>query len=741
MEATMTVNSLQAKKRDRRALLAWQSFIFLFVLLAEIAGAYIVIYKGGAMMGDALSRTANAYYVLFLQPHKLASIGFVWNPLPSLVQLLILPFTRFWQPLASIGFAGFIATALFAGANSALLFRYFRQAGLNTGLSLLIVALYTFNPFVFYYGFNGMSEIFLFTCIIVCTANFSMWTQDRKTGRIVVVGLMLAVAFLTRYETFALMLGLGFAMLIAIYMMNDNKSPFNPKPMRMKWDYSVATGTVIFLPVLYTILMWMFLNWTIMGDPLFFLNSAYSNESQSALLLYGGFKDSVRDPFSALSHAWTCMRPFMPLFFVITGERIYTKRLIRSDYLVLVALIGAITGFHWVMLMLGKSFGWLRFFSFSLVYSIAWLPYELTQLKKGAVRTATIIFACLALIFSGWMLLQYFEKPDVAKEEYQALSGNDMNRTEEQRLLAEMINEKYSESTILMDAFMTPGIILNVKHPENLLTNIADDLFDLAVLDPQAQGIDYLVVPSNYVDEYDHASGYGGAGNLDAINNEHRRLYGYGAEWADLVYHIDGYKMYKVIRWDLPTADLLAHVDAEYADATLLFDNSTTGILHKTMKNPKNAITLMSDDFEAALANPQQYGVEYIIVPRTAVDESGSTDAVIRAYPELLNDGYDWAELVYGNLQYRVFKVLYPEGWDAQLTETASSAVSEAIGASASPLPTAGDTATATIAPTVKPVAVVAPTKTQLPTAEPTVIASVSPSPAATAKWRRLQRR
>lgn len=156
------INSIRAVKRERSQMRVRMTLIFFIVLIAEVIAAYFTIYKNGQVMGDAVSRTANAYFVLFLEPAKLASIGFVWNPLPSLVQLLIVPFSVFWKPLATVGFAGAIATAFFAAANAALLFRYFRQAGLSVTTAILLVSLYVCNPFVFYYGFNGMSETFFY---------------------------------------------------------------------------------------------------------------------------------------------------------------------------------------------------------------------------------------------------------------------------------------------------------------------------------------------------------------------------------------------------------------------------------------------------------------------------------------------------------------------------------------------------------------------------------------------------
>lgn len=661
MEATMTINSLRVKRRERRKLLAWQGAIFLFIVFIELVGAYFIIYKQRGFMNDALSRTANAFYVLFLRPPKLASIGFIWNPLPSLVQLLIMPFAKYWPGLASMGVAGYITTAVCAGINASLLFGYFKKAGLENGTSLLIVALYALNPFVYYYGLNGMSETIFFTTLIVSVANFALWLDDRATGRLVVIGLLLAVSFLTRYEVFALIAGFGVSLIIAVYWTKDRKSPFVVKPAKMKWDYFVATATMIFLPVMYAILIWMFLNWTIMGDPLHFLNSAYSNESQSAAALWSGFKDQVSNPFSALRYVLVRTVPFLPPFLVITGERIVTKRLLKADYLILIMLVGCLVGFHWLMLLLQKSFGWLRFYSFALITCVAWIPYELGQLGP-AMKKTVIVLLCLSLALGAGLVGTYFSDRELAREESFSLVDEDGNRINMQLEVALKINEKYSESTVLIDGFVTSSVILNVKHPENLLNNISRDDFDIAVENPTGMLVDYVVVPTVYTE-----NGYerGGAGTLDAINRAYPSLFRYGASWADLVYDIDSqYRLYKVVYPEENAMVLANLINDEYQDATILLDNSTTGILHKTLKNRKNVITLTSENFDIAIKAPLMQQVEYIIVPMTLVDESGSTDDILRVYPELMAEGTDWTELIYENELYRLFKVIYPEGWE-----------------------------------------------------------------------------
>ncbi|KPV57748.1 hypothetical protein QJ48_20315, partial [Paenibacillus sp. A3] len=107
----------------------WGLFLFIFSL--EFAAGYYVSHVIGYVHSDAMSRVANAFYVLYSRDPHLAAIGFVWNPLPSLVELLfLLPYH--WLPeLASSALAGVLMSSVFAGMTAVLLAR----AGIDFGLS------------------------------------------------------------------------------------------------------------------------------------------------------------------------------------------------------------------------------------------------------------------------------------------------------------------------------------------------------------------------------------------------------------------------------------------------------------------------------------------------------------------------------------------------------------------------------------------------------------------------------
>lgn len=534
MDVTLGNRMNVEDKRYRRRLNFAMLLVGLVVLIAELAAAYVVLYENHRVMNDAIARTANAYYVLYIKPSKLASIGFVWNPLPSLLQIPILLFAPYWRPLATVGFSGAIVTAVFAAINAGLIFRYLRKVPVHPLVALLITFLYAFNPFVFYYGFNGMSETIFFTALISSTANIILWAHDRLSGRLVTSALMLVLAFLTRYEAFPLAFAFGLVLIVIVYFMEDVPSPFKKKPPKMKFDYLVASGTMLFLPIVYAVAIWIFLNWTILGNPFYFLNSTYSNTSQSEEL-WSGFLAMIDSPFKSFAYALKLMLPFLPVFIVILVVRYCTRRMFRSDFLIFLLLISSLAGFHWLMLLTGSSFGWLRFFCFSLPIAIAWLPYELTQLSPKA-KNRTLTAVCCALLLSGVLTNYYLGNVNLAKEEYHSLSAEDnIGNSNAQYKMAEIINKNYSDQSILLDSFTASTLILALDHPENIITNTSEE-FDNAVTHPLGQEVDYIVIPNPE-----------GIGRLDALNSTYPRAYYGAAPWLELVEDTGAHRLFRIL--------------------------------------------------------------------------------------------------------------------------------------------------------------------------------------------------
>ena len=70
------------------------------------AVGYVFVMRYNLFEGDAVSRVANAGYVMMSRDPHLSAMGFVWNPLPSLVEIPLLLFDRWWPELARTAWPG-----------------------------------------------------------------------------------------------------------------------------------------------------------------------------------------------------------------------------------------------------------------------------------------------------------------------------------------------------------------------------------------------------------------------------------------------------------------------------------------------------------------------------------------------------------------------------------------------------------------------------------------------------------
>src|SRR5207247_1561770 len=108
--------------------------------------------------GDAWSRVGNAYYVLFSRDPHLAAIGFVWNPLPSLVELPLLPFAALWPALVDRGFAGNLMSAVFMAMAVRQLWLWLAGLAVRTPVRIALTLAFAVHPLIVIYGANGMSD-------------------------------------------------------------------------------------------------------------------------------------------------------------------------------------------------------------------------------------------------------------------------------------------------------------------------------------------------------------------------------------------------------------------------------------------------------------------------------------------------------------------------------------------------------------------------------------------------------
>lgn len=505
-------------KKNKRIIIIF--CVIVFILEASL-GFYFGYFKG-IILTDSFSRTANAFYVIFVKPPRFASIGLIWNPLPSVLQLPLIALSKFWRPLASSGISANIVTALFAAITCGILLNTFMTLNISNKVSVIMTSLYVFNPFIFFYGCNGMSETIFFTFLVYIICNLTLWLKKGKSKYIIKIAFALIGLFFTRYEAIPFAAAIGICLIITIWFSKRERRYYPKGDILERYYYMEGSVILLYTPLVYAIFLWIIFNLVITGNPLYFLNSSYSNVSQSM------FSKDFGSLLDILIYSMIRVKPFIILFVGIIFVRIIQKKLLRVDIFIICILVSSLIAFHCYMLLKGNSFGWLRFFSYALPICIAWIPYEISVVnKKYKIMVISIFVLCLSV--SSVLCFKALKNPDIAKEEQNLIIS------QETYYIARYINERLPDKRIMMDSFLTNGIILNVNNIDNLIVSSSLDFYK-CLDNPVDNKVEYILVPDT-----------SGVGKLDAINQKYSDIYGQGADWCKEEAEFQEFKLYKVI--------------------------------------------------------------------------------------------------------------------------------------------------------------------------------------------------
>ncbi len=493
---------------------------FLFVMLAELAfGVWLGLR--GFLLGDSVSRTANAYYVLNVLPYRYASMGLVWNPLPSTLQLPFIALAKLWKPIVTYGFGAAAVSAMFAAWGAAILLRTFLRLRVSRGWSLLFTGLYGLNPYIFYYGANGMSEMISFTFSLLIICSFVLWMEFGRSEELVRIGLGFVGLFYTRYESIPFAIAVG--VVIALYLLISKRERRYIKGGKAEiWFYVEGTLLLVFLPMAYAAIVWVIYNWMISGNPFYFANSGYSN------LAHSEYYVDLNGIGQVLSFLWKRTWPFLiPLAGLLT-ERLFSRRLLRFDVLIILICTLVLTVFQFMMLLNGSSQGWVRYMCYPFIIATGFFPYEIKGINGSRVRRGAAVilalFMAFVMIFMGWAMIH--------DETYR--EDTLLMLPEGSAQVADYVNARLSDKCILMDAFRTYYIFMLLDHPENVIMSSSLNFMDV-IKDPAVYNVDYIIVPT--------PSGFN---NMDALNIAYEGLYNNDEPWAELEAEIGIFRLFKV---------------------------------------------------------------------------------------------------------------------------------------------------------------------------------------------------
>ncbi|MDX6199627.1 MAG: hypothetical protein QOJ79_2778 [Actinomycetota bacterium] len=512
--------------------------IFLPAFVAYVTIGALLSFRYHSFAGDAQSRLANAFYVLYSRDPHLAAIGFVWNPLPSISVMPLLPLKAIFPGLVTYAFGSNVMSSVFMAGSVVLVHSFLRDLRVRVGARVAITTLFALQPMIILYGANGMSEAIFLFFLLLTTRRLASWIDARRTWDLVLGGVALAFAYLARVEAVVPAM-LAFSVVAAVTGLSTAGA------WRERARVAALNGFLFAAPAAFAFVIWATISWIIVGHPLEQFSSQYGNASQlqaegERFVTNRGGIGSLRFITLQLS----ALAATLPIAFAAAAWVSVRRRDLR--WLAPASVFGGVVLFTVVTFLRGQTAGHLR-------YCIAVIPLWVLLLGCGLARPAghmggrrwlrSLAAICFAVVVAavpiGTSALAMSDKR-VGPEEHSHLgyilkpgsAGYELRFAHDsaQGIASYLDGIRLPRGAVLMDNFTpcTPLVVLGSRHPKQfVITNDRD--FQRVLADPIAFHAKYVLVPPR-----------GGLGDLNEINRQYPTMYESGAGIAKLAHEFSG---------------------------------------------------------------------------------------------------------------------------------------------------------------------------------------------------------
>jgi hypothetical protein len=554
-----------ADRRRRRVITdtTWAIAVFAaFTIVYLTVG--LVLYRIGYVNPDASSRVANAGYALESRFPHLGAVGFVWNPLPSFIEIPLLELSRWWPPIESHGFAAVLQSAPFMAGAVVMVRRIAIDRSAPSVVRWLAVAAFGLHPMIVLYGAHGMSEApFIYLLVWACR-RLLKWMQTFAVTDLLVCGIALSLAYLTRLEG-VVAAGAVAVTTFAISTLRNRAG----RRWRDCWLFGLHDAVILIFPTVCAVTIWALAGWLLVGSALDSVTSQYGNTAQVTAAGITTTRDALGITGTAASIAAQTfgMQPLVIVVLAIVIAYAISHR--NADIAAPIAIFGSILVFQAVAILAASTYGWFRFFIPAVPLAVIALLVVSTGVDQNVrdgsdARRRTPIWSApllaavmLTSIPVAWSSML---TPAIGKEEFglrSAIWPDRYPRSEHwlywtddmAQATAKWFDEQNSPpGSVLVDTFSLGKTWLASDHPQQFVVRSDYDFF--AKLNaPQCTGVRFILVPPP-----------SGLGELDAINVRYPGLWKDGAGIATLLMKVtnpqgyEQFRIYRVIDQDPKTA-------------------------------------------------------------------------------------------------------------------------------------------------------------------------------------------
>lgn len=487
--------------------------------------ACAVLYLGMALWfwhrqlipGDSMSRIANGYYVLFSRDPHLAAIGFVWNPLPSLILLPFLPLSLVFPALTQEGLLATLASAALMTGAVAVAHDVLRRTGLERAPRLVLTAALALHPMTLLYAGNGMSEACFLFLLMLAVRSLQLWLAEDRVELLVPLGLSLAFAYGARYEALAPAAAVTVLVALTTFVRT-------PGERSRRWSLARADAVVVGLPPVLAVLLWAAASKIIVDQWFATFSSQYGNSNQ--VDTNSSYITSVTgSDLGGRTAYWLeqliGLSPFALVLVVLALLVAWRRRDARA--LAPVTVLGSVLAFDALAFLSGTSFGWLRF-NITVVPMAVLLAGHLLADRRPTAATsspassasvvnrffgtasssasvvgrffgAAVLASALIAIPSAVAVLN---QPELAREESEWVTADGAERRSglarvDHQVAADLDAMGLPAGAVLTDAAYAFGVVLASDDPDQFVITPDRD-FAAAAGDPAGHGVRYLLL-------------------------------------------------------------------------------------------------------------------------------------------------------------------------------------------------------------------------------------------------------
>lgn len=520
---------------------AWALALFVGLSALYFAVGAVLILRYNMFDPDAPSRVANAGYVVMSREPHLSAIGFVWNPLPSFIEIPFLQLSQWWPEMKSHGLAGVAQSALFMAGAAVMVRRIALDRGLGTVWRWTAVACFALQPMIVVYGASGMSEAAETFCVLWCARQLMQWVDTHWIGDLAWAGIALGVGYLARYEVVPA--ACGAAALVAVIAFRRASHP-------RRINTTILTVIVLLFPLAAAFTAWALTGWVVTGELFATLSSQYGNDSQVAAAMEraGPLAEAASDDWVVIAARLLGMQPFVGLAAAVAI--VVSLMMRRPVALVPLATFGPVLAFAVWGQYSSTTFGWFRFYLLAIPFVVC-VALALWSPAAGSTRGwwradsvtsrigAALLIVSLMIGFPVTVRAMFDERIGNQQLQFGLKSLLDPQRhppTEQwyrrlmvnDRALADYFDRKrLPDGAVLMDTFNTWGIWLASERPRQFVIT-SDYDFTATLNRPWDFPVQYIVASNP------------GISNADALNVRYPTLWDDGAGLGTLVHSVYG---------------------------------------------------------------------------------------------------------------------------------------------------------------------------------------------------------